>query len=76
MDTNESSVVGPPSEPLGPARAPHERLPVGWSGPERALGAALASDPNGEGELAMRVTGVSVKGGRVKSPRLALERLQ
>jgi hypothetical protein len=45
-------------------------------GPERALGAALASDPKGVGELATRVVGRPVGVKVVKSPRLALERLQ
>ncbi len=43
---------------------------------ERALGAAIASDPNGEGELATRAVGCPYRGAAVKSPRLAPERLQ
>ena len=65
------------------ARAPARRKAVRrcwcrWlsGGPERALGAALASGPNGEGELATRAVGCPVRVALVKSPRLALERLQ
>ena len=48
-----------------------------WCGGlERALGAALASGPNGVGELATRVVGFQLGVAVVKSPRLALERLQ
>ena len=48
-----------------------------WSGgPERALGAALASGLNGAGDLATRVDGCPLGVAVVKSPRLALERLQ
>ena len=52
------------------------RSAVGRCGLERALGAALASEPNGVGELATRVVWCPCRGAVVKSPRLALERLQ
>jgi len=68
---------GPPSERQRPG--PRARtLRRGWRrDPERALGAALASGPDGGvGDLATRVVGYPVGVEAVKSPRLALERLQ
>ena len=77
MDTNEASVVR--ASERAPRTRPARPQALVWLGGgvlERALGAALASDPDGEGGRAMRVSGVSVKGGMDKSPRLAPERLQ
>jgi hypothetical protein len=69
--------------PVDLARAPARRKAVGrcwcrrWrGGPERALGAALASGLNGAGDLATRAVGCLLGGAVAKSPRLALERLQ
>ncbi len=66
-----------------PARAPAWLIAVRrcWcrqrrGGPKRALGAALASGLDGAGELATRVDGFPLGVALVKSPRLALERLQ
>jgi hypothetical protein len=75
---------GPPSDsPRELARAPARLIVVGWcwcrwrrGGPERALGAALASGPTGREELATRAAGCPLGVAVVKSPRLALERLQ
>jgi hypothetical protein len=57
------------------ARAPSRLIAVGrcwcrWrcGGPERALGAALASGPDGVGELATRVVGCPCRGGCGKEP--------
>ena len=56
------------------ARAPARTIVAGRSwcwwrcgGPERALGAALASDPSGAGELATRAVGCPFRGGGGKS---------
>ena len=38
-----------------------------WRGPERALGAALASGPDGAGDLATRAVGCPFRGGGGKS---------
>ena len=84
-NTEHSPRSGPPSDaPANWPAAPARRIAVGavcwcrwWrSGPERALGAALASGLDGAGDLATRVDGCPVGVAVVKSPRLALERLQ
>ena len=80
LSEERASERAPANRPAAPARL----IAVGWccwcrwwrGCLERALGAALASGPDGAGELATRVVGCPVGVAVVKSPRLALERLQ